>query len=235
MNAPPRADSELCNYKGTHSIVLIGIADADYKLLYIDVGRGGRCSDGSVLNHCSFGRALDCGRLGLPPSKPLPGREKIMPYVIVADDAFAMRPNVMKAFIEPNLDIIERIHNSRLNRARRAIENVFGVMTARFQVLRQPIALDAEKTKKVALACCALHNYLLTTNQQEYAPHRTFDYYDADNELIEGEWRQEMPAGTLHPLEHSPIVTADAEEIQQEFAEYFVEEGELDWQYKHIT
>ena len=59
MVAPPNSGSIFYNYKGTHSIVLMGIADAQYKLLYTDVGRIGKFSDGGVFNRCTFAQAMD--------------------------------------------------------------------------------------------------------------------------------------------------------------------------------
>ncbi|XP_055910884.1 uncharacterized protein LOC129945249 [Eupeodes corollae] len=90
MVAPPNSGSIFYNYKGTHSIILMGIADANYKLIYIDVGRNGRFSDGGVFNRCTFGQGLDNNHLCLPPHNPLPGRQLPVPYVLVADDAFAL-------------------------------------------------------------------------------------------------------------------------------------------------
>jgi DDE superfamily endonuclease len=59
MNAPPSSGSVFYNYKKSDSIVLMGIADAEYKFLYVDVGRNGRFSDGGVFNRCSFAQAMD--------------------------------------------------------------------------------------------------------------------------------------------------------------------------------
>lgn len=73
---------------GTHSIVLMGIADAEYKLIYFDVGRNGKFTDGGVFNRCTFGQALDSKQLCLPPPKALPGRDIPVPHVLEADVAF---------------------------------------------------------------------------------------------------------------------------------------------------
>lgn len=154
-----------------------------------------------------------------------------IPYILVADDAFALRPNVMKPYSKRGLHMTERIYNYRLSRARRVIENVFGIMSSRFRVLRKPIALNAEKTKKITLACCVLHNYLLTTNKQKYAPPQALDRYDANEKLIPGEWRLEPVHEGMIPLEPTDSTSLNAREIQREFAQYFVNEGELEWQY----
>lgn len=117
MVAPPNAGSIFYNYKGTHSIVLMGIADAEYKLLYIDVGRNGRFSDGGVFNRCTFAQAMDTNQLGFPPLKPLPGRTMEVPYVLVADDAFALRQNILKPYSQRGLTMVQRVYNYRLSRA----------------------------------------------------------------------------------------------------------------------
>lgn len=216
----------------------MGIADAEYKLLYVDVGRNGRFSDGGVFNRCNFAQAMDTNQLGLPPPQPLPGREIPVPYALVADDAFALRPNIMKPYGQRGLTMVQRVHNYRLSRARRVIENVFGIMAARFRVLRKPIHLDAEKTKKVTLASCVLHNYLLTANKRKYAPTGTFDQYNSNGELVPGDWRQDAiaPQSTMYPIEgemHSDAPIS-AKDVQKEFAECFIEQGEVNWQYKFL-
>lgn len=223
-------------YIGSHSIVLMAIADAEYKLLYIDVGCNGRQSDGGIFNRCSFAQALDRGQLHLPQPRSLPGRIVPVPYVLVADDAFALRRNIMKPYAQRGLSTMQRIFNFRLSHVRRIIENVFGIMSARFRVLRKPIYLDAEKTKKVVLAVCALHNYLITTNKAKYAPNNSFDQYDDEGNLLSaGEWRSENQAQqSWFPFHSQRYCTNDAKEIQTEFATYFVDEGDVAWQYDRI-
>lgn len=237
MVAPPNSGSVFYNYKGTHSIVLMGIADAEYKFIYIDVGRNGRFSDGGVFNRCTFGQAMDSNQLCLPPERALPGRETPVPFVLVADDAFALRPNILKPYAQRGLTMVQRVFNYRLSRTRRVIENVFGIMSARFRVFHKPIHLDPIKTKKVVLACCVLHNYLLSKNKKKYAPVHSFDQYNDDGSLIQGDWRNQPTSTTLFPLASDPgraQNTTDAKKVQREFAEYFIEEGELEWQYKNI-
>lgn len=121
-SAPPNSGSVFYNYKYTHSIVLMAIADAEYKLLYIDVGSNGCNSDGGIFNKCSFGIALEEKKLNLLEPKPLPGRQKAVPYLIVADDAFALKPNLLKPYSARELSGLQRIFNYRLSRARRTIK-----------------------------------------------------------------------------------------------------------------
>lgn len=214
---------------------MMGIADAEYKLLYVDVGRNGRFSDGGVFNRSTFGQKLDSNQLRLSAPKSLPGRDTPVPYVIVADDAFAMRPNLLKPFGQRGLTLLQRVFNYRLSRARRIIENVFGIMSSRFRVLRKPIHLDAEKTKKVVLVCSVLHNFMMTINKSTYASANAFDRYDEmGNMTSPGEWRAEAERGTLHALEPNQNSAGYVKEVREEFMYYFANEGELPWQYNHI-
>lgn len=52
--APQSSGTLHYNYKNTHSIVFMGVADAHYKLIYVDIGCNGRISDGRVFTNCSL-------------------------------------------------------------------------------------------------------------------------------------------------------------------------------------
>lgn len=235
INAPPNSGSIYYNYKNTQSIVLMAICDGDYKFIYVDVGCNGRISDGGVFRKCSFTDAFESGALHLPEPQPLPGTNVSVPFTVVADDAFSLKPNMMKPYATRNLSASQRIFNYRLSRARRCIENAFGIMAGRFRVLRTPILLDAG-TRKITLACCALHNFLLTNNANAYAPSSFADQYLDDGTTIEGSWRRESPENTFFSLENTGHRYHDnANKIRQEIEAYFMTvEEEVPWQYKHI-
>lgn len=59
IQPPPNSGSHFYNYKGFNSIVLMALADADLKFIYIDVGTNGRVSDGGVWAKCGLSRALE--------------------------------------------------------------------------------------------------------------------------------------------------------------------------------
>lgn len=242
MQAPNNSGSYYYNYKNTHSIVLMALADASYRFTYIDVGCNGRISDGGVFNNCSLHSALTNDELNLPQPIPLPGREKPVPYVIVADDAFAMKPYLMKPYPYKDQPGPNRVFNYRLSRARRIVENVFGIIANRFRILRKPIALEPRKVKEIVLAICALHNFLITNKESmnRYAPVGTFDREDENTHaVINGTWRQEdgMPIENLLPLQRgvNQNYSTEARVVREELKEYFTTPiGEIHWQYKYI-
>lgn len=95
---PENTISEFCNYRGTNSIVLLGIADANYRFLYVNVGCQGRISDGGVFKNTSFYKKHEKNELNFPKNEPLPGRTISLPYVLVADDAFPLTEHIIKPF-----------------------------------------------------------------------------------------------------------------------------------------
>ena len=51
---PNNSGSEYWNYEKFYSVVLMALVDADYKLIFVDIGCQGRLSDGVVFRNCSF-------------------------------------------------------------------------------------------------------------------------------------------------------------------------------------
>ncbi|CAH1991208.1 unnamed protein product [Acanthoscelides obtectus] len=98
IQAPNNTGSDFFNYKGDFSIVLLGLVDANYKFTYVDVGCKGRISDGGVFKNTGFYVNLQQGQLNLPQPTALPARKTPIPYVIVADDDFALDMNLMKPY-----------------------------------------------------------------------------------------------------------------------------------------
>ena len=129
-------DSNFYNYKGTFSIILLAVCEAQYCFTLLDIGDIGRQSDGGVL--------------ALPCPKPLPGQSSSVPYYFVGDSAFPLKTYMLRPFPGRFLPEDKQIFNYRLSRARRVIENTFG----------RSIVANPDKVTKITQAACCLHNYL---------------------------------------------------------------------------
>lgn len=241
MQAPQHSGSFYYNYKGTHSVVLLALVDAQYKFLYVNVGCNGRISDGGVFSNSSLSTALEQNVWNFPSPKPLPGRTKATPYVVVADDAFPLRFNIMKPYPFKSLGGADRVFNYRLSRARRIVENAFGLLANVFRVFRKPMLLGPERTVKIVLASCVLHNFLLgrKSSRNLYAPPGSLDSEDSEtHEIHLGSWRNEQSSsGTFTNVaqQGSNFSAAEARQIREEFKEYFMSsDGEVSWQYRYI-
>lgn len=118
IQAPINSGSDYFNYKQNFSIVLLGVADADYCFLFADVGCQGRISDGGVLRNSFFWKKLQNNELNLPSEEVLANSQMKVPYVFVDDDAFSLQENLMKAYpVEQKKGSMKRIFNYRLCRA----------------------------------------------------------------------------------------------------------------------
>ena len=156
INPPANSGSYYFNYKHSFSTVLLAIVDADYKFIYTDVGCNGRVSDGGVFKNCNLYRALEEKQLNIPNPTVLPGTQNQFPFVIVADDAFPLKDYILKPYSQRSLNQERRIFNYRLSRARRVVENAFGILANRFRIFMTPICLNPEKVETIVMACCIL-------------------------------------------------------------------------------
>ena len=175
IQPPHGSGSYFYNNKGTHRIVLMAVANANYEFIYIDVGANGPVSDGGVWGNCTLSKRLEENKAGLPGPETLNNSTKCLPYIFVGDDAFPLKQYLLKPFPFRNQTDEQRIFSYRLSRARRIIENAFGIMSNRFHVLKSPIALAPQKAEKIVLACAILHNVLRKLAVDEYNQPGTID------------------------------------------------------------
>ena len=96
-------------------------------------------------------------------------------------------------------NIFQRFFSYRLSRARRVVENAFGILPSKFRVLYKPINLHPNKVEKIVLACVALHNMLCKEMGEQYIQQGTIDEeLPAQGSIRRGEWRQDTPLLDLH-------------------------------------
>lgn len=149
------------NYKNSFSIVLLAVADADYEIIYADIGTQGASNDAGIFNRCEFNAAMQGGQLQLPVLGEGEVEELDVPHHFVVDDAFGLCETMLKPYPLRNMTPKQKVFNYRLSRARRCVENAFGIMTSRFRVLRTPIMQNYSNAVSTTKAIVVLHNYLL--------------------------------------------------------------------------
>ena len=100
-------------------------------------------------------------------------------FVFVGDDAFPTKTNLVKPSSGFHLDLEKLIINYRISRIGRNIENIFGILAARFRSFLRPILALVEPVEPVRKCCVALHNYLmagrLTDEGNAYCPNDFVD------------------------------------------------------------
>lgn len=196
IQCPPRTGSEFYNYKGFFSMVLLGICDADHKFTWVDIGQFGSLSDGGVWANTDFRADLDAGEVDLPDPKPIPHTTRPFPHVFVADAAFPLSTYMMRPYPRQGLTVQRRIFNYRLSRARLTIENTFGLLCARWQILNKPLRMNIPNAENLFKALVCLHNFVMSgeeemhPNNRRYASPGFLDSFADDGSISHGEWRQ---------------------------------------------
>lgn len=234
IQPPYGSGTNFYNYKGTRSVVLTAIADADYQFIYIAVDTKPQVSDGAVWNDCSFNKCLELNNAGLPGRATLKNSTKRLPYVFVADNAFPLKEYLLKPFPSRSQTDEQRIFSYRLSRARRTIENALGIMGSRFRVLNTRIALSPQKVETVVLACAALHNFLQKLDPNEYQQLGSMDEENFNSGTIErGSWRNDT---RMVPLQRSMTKNPNihSKRLRDQFCHYFNNEGQVPWQWRMV-
>ncbi|XP_024290732.1 structure-specific endonuclease subunit SLX1 isoform X1 [Oncorhynchus tshawytscha] len=164
IQAPPCSGSQFYNCKGTYSVVLLAVVDAICGFRVVNVGAYGKGSDGGTLWDSAFGQAFQDGTLEFPPPASLPGAEDLgpVPHVFVGNEAFPLRPNLMRPYAGCQLPLPKpvRIFNKQLSRARLVVECAFVILAARWRMYRRVLGLSLSNVDACVKATCVLHNYL---------------------------------------------------------------------------
>jgi hypothetical protein len=187
----------------------------------IDVGHAGRNSDGGVFRASRLGRWLERGALNLPAGKALPytTTTNTFPYYFVADEAFPLKPYLMRPYPKRMLNNKKRIYNYRISRGRKIVEYAFGMMSRKFQELMSPELCSSESTiNSIIQSVCVVYNFVRKREGSVYQPHLPFEDRDI-TDMVD-----------LYMDEQATLPARD------HLANYFVKpEASLPWQWKYCV
>ncbi|KAM0730299.1 Protein ALP1-like [Formica fusca] len=192
ITAPANSGSSFYNYKGQHSIVLMALVSSDYKFLMVDIGAQGRHSDGGIFKNSEIGRRFSEGLMDLPPPSLIDrAHTHPLPFVIVADEAFQLNSFTMRPYPGRNITPEKRIFNYRLSRARRVVENAFGIMAARWRIYHKPMNTSLATTEAIVQATICLHNFMMT--RDHYCDANFADRTNRHGTEVTNVWRDNIP------------------------------------------
>ena len=239
IECPANSGSNFFNYKKFYSIVLMAMCDARYCFTLVDIGNNGRDNDAQIFNNSAMGKALSNNELNVPSCSSIVGHT--LPYVVVADEIFALKPWLMKPYGGKGLPQDKEIFNYRLSRCRRTIENSFGILSARWRIFRRPIKAKPETVDLIIKASLCLHNYLQLTYNAHYIPAGFVDAEDTTGNIVPGNWRS-ITSGDNGAMEAFSVGRAnnrssfEAIEVREKFKKYFTsKEGSLSWQVTYVN
>lgn len=154
-------DSYWC-YKKYCAIIILGTVDACGLFTNVNAGRAGSAGDASVYATSTLTRKIH-------EKKWLTVKERrnarfrvggtyIRPY-LVGDSAFPLSATLMKCYDDGGcLTPAQRTFNYRVIRTRRVVEQAFGRLKGRWQILVNNHLDDPDFARDIALVCCGLHN-----------------------------------------------------------------------------
>ncbi|XP_025989586.2 protein ALP1-like [Solenopsis invicta] len=235
IQCPNNAGSMYYNYKHSHSIVLMAVCDANYMFTFVDIGAYGRRSDGGIFKECQFGKKFEQNKMNVPEAEDISRNGPKLPYCLVGDEAFPLKEYLLRPYSgRGGLTKEKNIFNYRLSRARRVIENTFGILACQWRILRKPIIGKVETVERIVQSIVCLHNWLRKQdiNKNEYITTSMIDH-DGPNGFIPGSWRMVVENGSGYrevQRAGAYMSTRKSMEVRENFCEYFNNDGSVSWQ-----
>ncbi|XP_073527026.1 recQ-mediated genome instability protein 1 isoform X3 [Phyllobates terribilis] len=212
VRLPPKKGSRSYNLKKYFSVLFLALVDSRYHFVAVHTMADGSTTDARMLSATRSGQQILTAHLSLPNPRPLPGSAGLpVPFVIVADEAFAVTKNVLRPFSKRGLDTRRRIYNNRLSRARHHVNCTFGILSSKWRVFLRALQLDVDVVESIIKACCILHNYL-----------RLHEAVDV---------KENMPSMERVTERVNEMPDMSALQVRDIFADYFMSpEGAVPWQ-----
>lgn len=139
------------------------VVDANYQISLVDIGAPGRHSDGGIFYDSEIGKRLQNGTLTVPPPRPVEHSGPILPFILVGDEAFPLTQYMLRPYPRSSrLDRRKNVFNYLLSRARRIVENVFGILSARMRIFRRPLIASIHIATKIIKAITCLYNFIIS-------------------------------------------------------------------------
>ena len=184
--------------------------------------------------------SLELDSIKFPDPKFLPDQSDMeAPYVFLGDDGFRLGTKLLKPFPRNNnITKDKSIFNYQLSRARRTIENTFGILAAQFRIFKCPINATPDHVVSYIKACVILHNFLRVNESPVYCPAGFTNTEDVEENVFPGQWRQQTQDDTGitdKASTESNRGSWEAVSVQDTFMKYFLtKEGEVSWQIHHV-
>lgn len=142
-----------------------------------------------------------------------PGSNGSAPCVILGDEAFPLKTKLLRP--HPSQQSInddkKRHFNYRLCRARRVVENGFGILSQKFRIYNRRLHLKTEFAEKIVLTTCILYNFIRRGET-----------------VIFTETNTPVPFNNLRHQRGNAVSTAF--EVRHQFADFFqTAQGQLNW------
>ncbi|XP_064642046.1 putative nuclease HARBI1 [Lineus longissimus] len=139
----PTYESCFVNRKQYHSINTQGICDHRGKLINVVARWPGATHDSHIFKESEIGQHLS--------------ENNMQEGYLLGDSGYPCKPFLLTPYLTPTTRA-EKRYNSAQKKTRNSIERCFGVMKRRFHCLHGEIRMRPDRTCKIIIVCCVLHN-----------------------------------------------------------------------------
>ena len=145
-----------------------------------------------------------------------------------------MSRNLQKPYQRRNMGRPQRVFNYRLSRARRVVENAFGILANRFRIFHSKMHHTPETIKLIVKTCLVLHNFMRLRYPGVHKPTPQDHEEDVDAEL-----GRNVPQRTPQPDARSARLRQgwcrDGKELRDHLTEWVVSDvGSVPWQNRTV-
>ena len=173
ITAPSNHEHQFVDrHKKGHSINVMAVAGPNMKFYYVSAKWPGSVNDARVLRNSSLNNAFQNG------FRPFHGA------VILGDSIYPTKNWLIPPQPAPHGGAEERFNRAH-KKTRAVIERAFGVMKARFPILRHIRVLEASYAAEIIKTVCVLHNLCLQFEQHRYNDLNEAEYNAPRPEIIE--------------------------------------------------
>ena len=152
-----------------------------------------------------------------------------MPFFLVGDNAFPLRSYMVKPFSHRYESREERIFNYRCSRARRVVENGFGILANRFRCLLTTLATTPGNSVSIVKATLTLHNIMRV--RYPTLQNADLDIDDDQGGVVPGAWRDAATMREVEVAGRGPRTTAEGKRQRHYLMKYFNSPaGSVPWQ-----
>lgn len=141
--------------------IINAVVDANFRFLTVYVERK-RSSEESFVKNMFDISGMQC----------LPGTEVMLPLVVIGNDAYPLKNNLMKPYPFRATQICPEkgYFNERLKQARVPVDCAFEILSEKWKIFNMPFSLRIEETKLVVKVVCLLYN-IVKDREGDRDPH----------------------------------------------------------------
>ena len=150
------------NRKGYFATTVLAFVDADLRFLSVSMSCYSSSHDSTLFSCSTMGHLVAEGGLDKK-------------WLIVGDDAFVCRGNVITPYTKHSLSAPQRNYNYFLSMLRQVVERAFGLWKWKWGIFWRPLCISEGNIKTVIECTCRLHNYCIdsktSTNLDDFIVH----------------------------------------------------------------